>query len=67
MPIRDPKSTALIFGCHWCKAGGRFAVGFARIGTWLWISGQQIGSLACTDVSIAFDLFWVVLAGVLEG
>jgi hypothetical protein len=34
---------------------------------WLWISGQQTGSLVCTGVGIVFNVFGVGLARVLEG
>jgi len=39
------------------------------LGAWLWISGQQIGSLACTGLGywVVFDAFGVGLGGVLPG
>ena len=37
------------------------------LGSWLWVSGQQIGSLACTGLGywVVFDAFGVGISGVL--
>ncbi|KAH9474462.1 hypothetical protein JR316_0012921 [Psilocybe cubensis] len=39
------------------------------LGAWLWVVGQQVGSLACTGLGywVVFDAFGVALAGVVPG
>ncbi|KAF8889747.1 hypothetical protein CPB84DRAFT_1785318 [Gymnopilus junonius] len=50
---------------------GALTVSLAQftLGAWLWVTGQQVGSLACTGLGywIVFDAFGVALAGVVPG
>ncbi|KDR66442.1 hypothetical protein GALMADRAFT_1151187 [Galerina marginata CBS 339.88] len=45
------------------------SVGQFMLGAWLWVTGQQIGSLACTGLGywVVFDSFGIALAGVVPG
>ena len=45
------------------------AVGQFVLGAWLWVTGQQVGSLACTGLGywVVFDSFGVALVGVVPG
>ncbi|OBZ76702.1 Zinc transporter 6 [Grifola frondosa] len=45
-------------------AGGQFL-----LGAWLWVAGQQVGSLACTGLGywVVFDAFGVALGHILPG
>ena len=75
MCIHNPKTTTLTFALGKMVVTGAKSEDdswlalhkYARISMWLWISGQQTGSLVCTGVGIVFNVFGVGLARVLEG
>ena len=65
MCIHNPKTTTLTFALGKMVVTGAKSEDdswlalckYARISMWLWISGQQTGSLVCTGVGIVFNVF----------
>ncbi|KAF9564028.1 hypothetical protein CPC08DRAFT_631885 [Agrocybe pediades] len=45
------------------------SIGQFALGAWLWVTGQQVGSLSCTGLGywVVFDSFGVALRGVIPG
>ncbi|PPQ79017.1 hypothetical protein CVT25_002326 [Psilocybe cyanescens] len=64
LPARAAEPDAAISSAAAAACAGQFV-----LGAWLWVVGQQVGSLACTGLGywVVFDAFGVALAGVVPG